>query len=273
MPRFVVSTLPWNDSVARLAEHQGDMLFKDPTTRRLAAKSWFDPTIADHLAGCFRGTSDETTAMQSINEFRHSCRGLVTLHEELELSFFGRRIRGEIFFARRWLLVEGQCEYVLLHAIGRALGYPLDRHGVAVIDFQNNGNAVIYPSLATSFAIPWSMVVDGDQKDDDFRDRLMKRGFAEAEIREHLQTLTPPNNLETQLIADGHEGRLRELLAEATSQSALTCPTADFLARLGRAKVDCISRLALQVERDPELARRMPRAFVDLLLGWKGETA
>lgn len=78
----------------------------------------------------------------------------MTAQEEHELSFIGRRIRGEIFFARRWILIEGQSEYVLLHAIGRALDYPLDRHGAAVIDFQNNGDADIYPALATSFGIP-----------------------------------------------------------------------------------------------------------------------
>ena len=94
-----------------------------------------------------------------------------------------------------------------------------------------------------------------------------------SEIQEHFQTLTPPNTLETQLIADGHETRLRGFLAAATNQTALTCPADEFLARLRNWKIECVSRLALQVERDAELAHRMPRAFVDLVLAWKGKTA
>ena len=270
MPRAVLSHLHWNDGVAQLATYQANMLVKDPTTGRVAATSWFSPTVAESLAGCFRGSEDEVTIRRKIEDFRNRCRGLVTPQEEHELSFLGRRIRGEIFFARRWVLVEGQSEYVLLHAIGRALGYPLDRHGIAVIDFKNNGNAAIYPALATSFAIPWSMIVDGDQAGPTFRDELVKRGFSDAEIQEHFLTLTPPNNLEAQLVADGHESLLRAFLAEATSQSALTCSLAEFSKRLKNAKIDCISRLALKVEREPALAHQMPSAFVDLVLLWKG---
>jgi putative ATP-dependent endonuclease of OLD family len=150
MPRSVASDLPWNDGVTQFAAHQGTMLVKNPATGRIDATTWFDPTIAEKLAGCFKANGDQAAIAGAISDLRHRSRGLVTPQEEHELSFLGRRVRGEIFFARRWVLVEGQSEYVLLHAIGRALDYPLDRHGVAVIDFQNNGDAAIYPALATS---------------------------------------------------------------------------------------------------------------------------
>ena len=31
------------------------------------------------------------------------------------LETWARRIRGEIFFARKWLIVEGQSDYVIMH--------------------------------------------------------------------------------------------------------------------------------------------------------------
>jgi putative ATP-dependent endonuclease of OLD family len=38
--------------------------------------------------------------------------------EELRaLETFARRIRGEIFFARRWMIVEGQAEYLIVHVL------------------------------------------------------------------------------------------------------------------------------------------------------------
>jgi putative ATP-dependent endonuclease of OLD family len=270
MPRSVASDLPWNDGVTQFAAHQGTMLVKNPATGRIDATAWFDPTIAEKLAGCFKANGDQAAIAATISDLRHRSRGLVTPQEEHELSFLGRRVRGEIFFARRWVLVEGQSEYVLLHAIGRALGYPLDRHGVAVIDFQNNGDAAIYPALATSFAIPWWMITDGDGEAVKFRAQLIKRGFVDADLDGRVSTLPPPNDMESQLIADGHEQRLRAILAEATTNSALTCPQDEFIKRLKNEKIACVSRLALQVETDVDLALKMPKPFVDLVQSLKG---
>lgn len=270
MPRSVASDLPWNDGVTQLAAHQGTMLVKNPATGRIDATAWFDPTIAEKLAGCFKANGDQAAIAEAISDLRHRSRGLVTPQEEHELSFLGRRVRGEIFFARRWVLVEGQSEYVLLHAIGRALGYPLDRHGVAVIDFQNNGDAAIYPALATSFAIPWWMITDGDGEAVKFRAQLTKRGFVDADLDGRVSTLPTPNDMESQLIADGHEQRLRAILAEATTNSALTCPQDEFIKRLKNEKIACVSRLALQVETDADLALKMPKPFVDLVQSLKG---
>jgi len=265
MPRAIVSDLDWNENVAKLAAHQAQMLIKDPLTGRVASMTWFGPKTAESLAGCYKADADQAKVTAAIEDFQHRCRGLVTEQEEHELSFLGRRIRGEIFFARRWVLVEGQSEYVLLHAIGRALGYPLDRHGIAVIDFQNNGTAGIYPALATSFGIPWWMITDGDDEAAKFHGQLVKRGFSNADLAERFSTLPAANELEDQLVADGHEARLRGILAEATNDSALTCVLDEFRRCLRKENVQCISRLALQVEADEALALQMPKAFVDLV--------
>jgi putative ATP-dependent endonuclease of OLD family len=270
MRRTVVSTLTWNDKVDLLAAHQGSMFVRDSASNRVAAKSWFTEAIGGNLAGCFK-EADEAEITQAIAELRYEARGLLTVQEEHELSFLGRRIRGEIFFARHWILVEGQSEYVLMHAIGRALQFPLDRHGVAVIDFQNNGDADIYPALATSFEIPWKMITDGDGAGTSYRTQLLKRGFVEDDLVGKFITLPPPNTLEDVLLAKGHEQRLRELLADATSQQALTCPYDEFVARLKNNKIACISRLALQVEADAVLAEQMPDEFVAAVKELKGD--
>jgi putative ATP-dependent endonuclease of OLD family len=125
---------------------------------------------------CLRKTAGIASMQEKMNSFRHSCRVLISDTEEAELSFLGRRIRGEIFFAREWILVEGVSEFLLLQAIGKALGYDLDQHGISVIDFQNNGNAGIYSALADGFGIPWQMATDGDSESDKFHAQLFKRG-------------------------------------------------------------------------------------------------
>lgn len=272
MPKRVCSSLAWNDSVARLSSNVGNVFVADPQTNRVCATAWFEARHADNLKGCFRD-QDEAAVSLAIDTLRHASRGLVTAQEEHELSFIGRRIRGEIFFARRWILIEGQSEYVLLHAIGRALDYPLDRHGAAVIDFQNNGDADIYPALATSFGIPWVMITDGDGAGVKFREQLLKRGFTAADLQDRLKTLPPPRDLEDQLIADGHEALLRMILVEATSNRANHLSPEDFLVALKKNKIPCISRLALRVKTDPGLALQMPAPFVELVQALKAGNA
>lgn len=272
LPRRVISALPWNDRVATLAANAGQMFEQDPDTGRVASHAWFDQTIAERLAHCWHGDADAAERGVTVASFRHACRMLISPEDEIDLAFTGRRVRGEIFFARRWLLVEGPSEYLLLHALGRAFGWSLDQHGVSVIDFQNNGNAGIYPALAEAFGIPWNMVTDGDAESERFRAQIIKRGFVDADLTGHLTTLIPPNTLEDQLLADGHEALLREVTVQIGLRGMDTCAPDMFRARLKNAKTDYMAALAPRIAADPALAGRMPSPFVDLIRGLRDGT-
>jgi putative ATP-dependent endonuclease of OLD family len=264
MPRSIHSSLPWNEKVETLAQHFTGRLVRDPSTDTVSAVSWLTENTATALANCWRGEPDQDAREAEVTRLRKASRVLVTPSEEYELGFAGRRVRGEIFFARRWALVEGVCEYLLLHAMGRAFGWPLDAHGIAVIDFQNNGNASIYPSVADAFDMPWRMVTDGDRESEKFRKQLLDRGFSEEELNERISTLTPPSTLEQQLIADGHEDLLREALVAAGHSDASTMASADLLRRLENWKTDYMSHFAARVAEDRALAEKMPAPFVSL---------
>jgi predicted ATP-dependent endonuclease of OLD family len=60
------------------------------------------------------------------------------------------------------MIVEGQAEYLIVHALARQLGYDLDEHGVSVIDAVNNGHPATFAVLARALGIPWLAVLDGD---------------------------------------------------------------------------------------------------------------
>ena len=122
----------------------------------------------NNLASCWKSGLDAQAMKEKVEAFRRDCRVLLSKKDENDLALLGRRMRGEIFFARRWVLVEGQSEYLLLYALGVALGYDLDQHGVAVIDFQNSGSPGVYGGLADAFDIPWNMVTDGDAESQKF---------------------------------------------------------------------------------------------------------
>lgn len=271
LPRTVVSGLPWNASLDGFLQGGGGRVFeRDPTTGRLAARCWFDEAMSDSLAHCYRKDADPAARQAEIAALRHTCRVVPSAEDEEELGFHGRRVRGEIFFARRWILVEGVTEYLLVHALGKALNLPLDTHGIAVIDFQQSGSAGIYPALADAFNIPWNMITDGDQEATKFKQQILDRGFTEVELTGKFSTLPTDRDLEDQLLADGHEGLLREIMGAVGGKSALTCEFEEFRSRLKNKKTGYMGKLSLRVAADMDLAVKMPAPFVQLIQSMGG---
>jgi putative ATP-dependent endonuclease of OLD family len=238
LSRRIVSDLPWTDEVQNLVIGKRLMLLsKDATTGAVASTATIPEDVGADLAKSYRTDPNAADLAARAARFRRDCRVLISEDEERELSFLGRRLRGEIFFARRWCLVEGQCEYLLVQAIGQALGYDLDQHGVTVIDFKNNGSAGIYAGLADAFGVPWHMMTDSDDEKVKFEAELIRRGFSSDDLKLHFDSLPAPNNLEDQLIADGHELLLRTILSEFIGAAANACTTDELKKHLRKRKI------------------------------------
>ena len=73
-----------------------------------------------------------------------------------------RRGRGDLLFARCWLLYEGETEAVLFPRAAEALGVNLDREGVACLQCSEITPAALFRT-ANQFGIPWYLVYDGDR--------------------------------------------------------------------------------------------------------------
>ena len=193
----------------------------------------------------------------------------VTDDELLALETYARRMRGEIFFAERWMFVEGQADYLLVHAVAYALDYDLDRHGVSVIDAQNNGNPATFAALARALDIPWLAVFDGDEAGETFVHNIEKRGFHEDELARRCRNHSH-GDLESQLVADEMGSELREVLEEIGVRSASTLSNDELLAELRRKKALYAGHLAERIRFKSELAERMPKAFRDAIVQLKG---
>jgi len=110
-------------------------------------------------------------------------------------------MRGEIFFAKQWLLVEGPTDYLLVRSMAQALDCDLDRNGFSIIDVQNNGNPATFAVLAKAFTIPWLAVFDGDEAGLRYVEKITKRLDLQepcAYCKTH-----PDGDLEQQLVTDG----------------------------------------------------------------------
>lgn len=77
------------------------------------------------------------------------------------LSYHIRTLRGGAFFARAWILVEGETEFWSLPGVASLLGHDLDAEGVRVVEFAQAGLESVL-RLAGSLAMPVHALVDGD---------------------------------------------------------------------------------------------------------------
>ena len=265
LQKRIVSDLPWTNDVQKLVDGKSLNFFEEEQTGTIASAVWFDESTASDLKACWKGIPNAQDIYEKVDLFRYDCRVLMSKKDESDLTLLGRRMRGEIFFAKRWLLAEGQSDYLLLHALGVALEHDLDQHGIAVIDFQNNGNPSVYAGLADALEIPWTMIVDGDPAGEGFREQLLKRGFPENNVNNHVSSLPAQNDLEDQLIEDGHENLLRNILAKIQGDSVLTCKLPEFKKRLKNKKTAYMTELAPKVASDAKLALKMPALYVNAI--------
>ena len=167
-------------------------------------------------------------------------------------------MRGEIFFAERWVIVEGQADYLIVHAMAHALGYNLDEHGVSVIDAQNNGSPATFAVLARALGIPWLGVFDGDDGGRKYIRAIRKRGFDDGEVARRCRTHLA-GDLEAQLLADGLELELRETLAAL--DVSVGQDKEELLNRLRKNKTAYAAALAARLRGDLNLAQRALEAF------------
>jgi len=208
------------------------------------------------IHGVLRGLRDESLLYMPDDELR-------------ALETYARRIRGEIFFARRWLIVEGQAEYLIVHALARALDYDLDEHGVSIIDAVNNGHPATFAALARALGIPWIAVLDGDAAGQGYVSAISGRGFDTAFVGERCKTL-PAGNLEKQLLADGLEAELRAALQNIGVANALMIDRSTLERRLDQKKARYAAELAAEIAANATLAERMPQPFRDAITALRG---
>lgn len=69
--------------------------------------------------------------------------------------------RGEIYFGKAIILVEGITEEYLIPAAANILGMPLDDYGIVVCNI-NSTNFKPYTQLLNALCIPWILFTDGD---------------------------------------------------------------------------------------------------------------
>ena len=198
----------------------------------------------------------------------------LTNEEIRKFNYHVRQTRGDLLFARCWLLVEGETEIWVYSAAARALGFNLHREGVRLVALAQS-DAGMLAKIASTFGIDWYCVGD----DDDGRRKI------ESQLRstpkpasERDRTVFPYPDIETHLLIHGYDTVYRKHMPKQNLQK-ITIRRNDpgywkeYARQLpNRAKARAAAEVAIEMERrgesgvSPEIGA-VVRAVVQLAKG------
>ena len=271
LPPNFSAKIPYVNDLDPVIAGSGGLLEYERAAETLTVNGRLEEPLYRNLLTCYGTHPDRATITGVLRQLRDESLLFIDDDELRALETFARRIRGEIFFAQRWMIVEGQAEYLIVHALARQLGYDLDEHGVSLIDAQNNGNPETFAVLARALGIPWLAVFDGDNAGQGYVRSIEARDFEAAEVARRCRTLAN-GHLEDQLLADGLEPELRSILRDLGQADADTIDRATLETRLANNKTGYAAELAARIRDDNALAMRMPQAFRDAIAELRGLT-
>lgn len=222
IPRVALAHVPHNAALVAEIEKLPGTLAWDASKDAVVCSGTLTEDQYRRLVRCYTG-ADREAHHAALKAMKETSRSFIAEEEISKLESWAKRIRGEIFFASKWLLCEGQAEYAILGAVADKLGCPLDAHGIAVIDYQNNGSPGAFAALARALEYPWAMICDGDQGGNDHIGQLRSHNFTVAEIAERVTQLPAGSDLESLIVGSA----LRPCLLAAVRELDPALPNED----------------------------------------------
>ena len=260
LPSSFSASMPDLDGMDREVKRSKGLLEYDQPSGTLTVTGALCKKTYCRLLACCGSHERRSELVDVVKSLRDQSSRYINDDELRSLETFARRIRGEVFFSECWMIVEGQADYLMVHALAHAMRYDLDWQGVSVIDAQNNGSPQAFAALARGLDIPWCAVFDGDDAGEGYVKRLLERGFAESEI-ENRCFRHSAGDMEAQLVADGLGIELREILERLGVQGASGLTDDVLVERLRANKTDYAAELANRIRANRRVAERGPEAF------------
>ncbi len=199
VPEAVSFALPANAALAGFAEKYADQFSYDPQRGLLSTSKPVNEHLCRSILKCYTAPED-LEHHPAIRDFQVRSYALIDDENLEDLEDWARRMRGEVFFSRFWILCEGQSEVFLLTALFDALAFRLDSQGVSLIDYQNNGSPRAFACLARTFGFPWALLADGDEHGRNTFSSLKNAGFSEQELSESAVLLPEDADLEAYIV-------------------------------------------------------------------------
>ncbi|KIL38137.1 hypothetical protein SD70_28280 [Gordoniibacillus kamchatkensis] len=183
--------------------------------------------LNEHELNALEGMNRNSEHFENISEFYLKSQQILDKDERTDLYTFAQRTRGELFFARGWLLVEGQTEYIVLSYFSEVINKSLDTNGVTIIDFQNNGSPGAFVKLAKSLSFTWRLLSDSDDQLEGTLSQIKKTGYSEEETN-RLVKILPWIDFETYLANEGFINEYEAILGDKVREVTVPRHSAEY---------------------------------------------
>ena len=153
--------------------------------------------------------------------------GLLDPRDQRKFDFLVRRTRGELFFARCWLLGEGETEAILFAGVAEVLGLDLEQAGVRCVEYRF-GDIDYFLDAANALGIAWHCLMDADaQGASDARKAEGRILGTPKRPRRHMSVLVGASSIEPYLAANGFLDVYETIALPAKKKASLTVPAGD----------------------------------------------
>jgi len=132
-------------------------------------------------------------------------------NDELDkLNYHVRATRGELLFARCWLMVEGQTEFIVFNECARILGIDLYSEGIYCVEYsQSTPDGLL--KFANALGIDWFFQADGDAEGQKYITKAKKELNGKSE-QNHIFILSK-DTIEELFCTQGFECMFRKYMA------------------------------------------------------------
>lgn len=184
-----------------------------------------------------------------------------------KFNFHIRRARGELLFARCWILGEGETEATLISETARELDKDLERAGVRFVTYQTGMPLETCLRVANGLGIPWVVLADNDEKG--VKDHAIVRKYLNGRSEKDALFVMKEANIEQHLCCIGFADVYINLLSQQP-RSKVTVPPEDinYPIQVANAlpsylKTRAAQEVLLAIRNDP---RPVPGLFHDVIL-------
>lgn len=118
-----------------------------------------------------------------------------------QFNYHIRRAKGELLFARCWMLGEGETEVTLLPELARHLGKSLEASGVRCVDYRQS-DISLFIQVAERMGIHWIALTDNDQTQGK-SDQTKVRDSLGLRLAADVLFVMPEEDIEQHLCAAG----------------------------------------------------------------------
>ncbi len=175
---------------------------------------------------------------------------LLSAEERRKFNYHVRHARGELLFARCWLLVEGESEAWIYPAAARAAQIDLHRNGVRVVEYSQSELGVL-TKVANALGIAWYCVADNDSGRAKYETPVLANldGAAQTD-----RLILPYPNLEVHLLSNGYAACYDSFMPEQNRRRISSPPGdpsywSDYASNLPRRhKTRAASAVAIEME-------------------------